>query len=92
MQIDNISANSILARQQAQDLQGNKDVEKATVKLTRRLVKGDTSYVTLIYGADVTDEQAEHVQALLSAKLSDKIEVMLVNGGQPVYYYIISVE
>lgn len=29
MQIDNISANSILARQQAQDLQGNKDVEKA---------------------------------------------------------------
>ncbi len=69
-----------------------KDVEKAAVKLTRRLVKGDTSYVTLIYGADVTDEQAEHVQALLSAKLSDKIEVMLVNGGQPVYYYIISVE
>ena len=68
------------------------DVEKAAVKLTRRLVKGDTSYVTLIYGADVTDEQAEHVQALLSAKLSDKIEVMLVNGGQPVYYYIISVE
>ena len=64
----------------------DKDVEKAAVKLTRRLVKGDTSYVTLIYGADVTDEQAEHVQALLSAKLSDKIEVMLVNGGQPVYY------
>lgn len=29
MQIDNISANSILARQQAQDLQGNKDVERA---------------------------------------------------------------
>ena len=70
----------------------DKDVEKAAVKLTRRLVKGDTSYVTLIYGADVTDEQAEHVQALLSAKLSDKIEVMLVNGGQPVYNYIISVE
>ena len=70
----------------------DKDVEKAAVKLTRRLVKGDTSYVTLIYGADVTDEQAEHVQALLSAKLSDKIEVMLVNGGQPVYYYILSVE
>ena len=70
----------------------DKDVEKAAVKLTRRLVKGDTSYVTLIYGADVTDEQAEHVQALLSAKLSDKIEVMLVNGGQPAYYYIISVE
>ena len=70
----------------------DKDVEKAAVKLTRRLVKGDTSYVTLIYGADVTDEQAEHVQALLSAKLSDKIEVMLVNGGQPVYYYILSIE
>ena len=69
-----------------------KDINKATLKLVKKLTKGDASYVTLIYGADVTAENAEQMQQLLQSKLSDKIEVMLVNGGQPVYYYIISVE
>lgn len=69
-----------------------KDISKAVVKLVKKLVKSDTSFVTLIYGADVTDENAEKMQNIISQKLSDKIEVMLINGGQPVYYYIISVE
>ncbi len=69
-----------------------RDINKATVKLTKRLAKGDVSYVTLIYGSDVTQENAEELQQTIQAKLGDKIDVMLVNGGQPVYYYIISVE
>lgn len=69
-----------------------KDVTKAAYKLTKRLVKSDTSYITIIYGADVTDESAEKLQKILQAKLNDRIEVILVNGGQPVYYYIISAE
>ena len=69
-----------------------KDINKATLKLVKKLAKGDANYVTLIYGADVTEENAERMQQLLQSKLNDKIEVMLVNGGQPVYYYIISVE
>ncbi len=69
-----------------------KDISKAVLKLVKKLVKNDTSFVTLIYGADVTDENAEKMQNIISQKLSDKIEVMLINGGQPVYYYIISVE
>lgn len=70
----------------------DKDINRATLKLVKRLTKGDASYVTLIHGADVTEENAESMQQLLSSKLSDKIEVTLINGGQPVYYYIISVE
>ena len=70
----------------------DKDISKSVIKLTKRMVKGDTSFVTLIYGADVTEESAEKLQAQLQQKLSSKIEVMLINGGQPVYYYIISVE
>ena len=69
-----------------------KDINKATVKLTKKLCKSGASYVTLIYGSDVTEENAEQLQQMIQSKLSDKIEVMLVNGGQPVYYYIISVE
>lgn len=69
-----------------------RDINKATMKLVKRLTKGDANYVTLIYGSDVTEENAEYMQQLIQNKLGDKAEVMLVNGGQPVYYYIISVE
>ena len=68
-----------------------KDLQKAAYKLTKRLVKGDSSYITVIYGADVTDEAAEALHKQLSAKFS-QMDVNLINGGQPVYYYIISVE
>lgn len=56
------------------------------------MTKSSTTYVTLIYGADVTQEDAEALQTHLTSKLGDKLEMTLVNGGQPVYYYIISVE
>ena len=69
-----------------------KDVTKATMKLTKKLIKGDSSFVTLIYGADVSDESAEELQAKMEAKFGSHVEITLINGGQPVYYYIISVE
>lgn len=69
-----------------------KDINKAAYKLIKKLTKSNASYVTVIYGSDVTEETAETLQQILQSKLSDKIEVMLINGGQPVYYYIISVE
>lgn len=69
-----------------------KDVTRALVKVTKRLVKGDSSYITVIYGSDVTDEMAEDAYQFLRSKISHDIEIVLVNGGQPIYYYIISVE
>ena len=70
----------------------DKDVNKAAFKLTKKLIKGDSSFVTLIYGSDVLDSTAELLKNQLQAKLGSHIEVTLINGGQPVYYYIISVE
>ena len=70
----------------------DKDLSHALIKLTRALLHRDSSFVTLYYGADVSDEQAEEVLEALKAKLPDDIEVTLINGGQPVYYYMISVE
>ena len=68
-----------------------KDLAKAAFKLTKKLVKGDSSYITIIYGADVTDDAAEALYKQISTKYSG-LDVNLINGGQPVYYYIISVE
>lgn len=68
-----------------------KDLAKAAYKLSKRLIKGDSQFVTIIYGADVTEEAAETLQKQVSNKFSH-VDVNLINGGQPVYYYIISVE
>ena len=61
-------------------------------KLTKKLVRGDSSYVTVIYGADVTEEQAQQLYEQLCNKFKDKLEITLLSGGQPVYYYLLSVE
>ena len=68
-----------------------KDLSKAAYKLTKKLVKGDSTFITILYGADVSDEDAEALYKQVSAKYSN-IDVNLINGGQPVYYYYISVE
>ncbi|MCM1007467.1 MAG: DAK2 domain-containing protein [Ruminococcus flavefaciens] len=87
-----IKEGEILALENGKLAFTEKDIHKAAVKLTKRLAKGEASYVTLIHGADVTEENAEQLRETIQSKLNDKIDVMLVNGGQPVYYYIISVE
>lgn len=68
------------------------DVKRALVKITKRLLKSDSSYITVIYGSDVTDDDAEEAYRLLKSKLDSDLEIVLVNGGQPIYYYIVSVE
>lgn len=70
----------------------DKDIVQTCSKLTRSMVNRDTAFVTIIYGADVTEEQANDAYNRVKSKLGGEIEVTLVNGGQPVYYFIISVE
>ena len=68
-----------------------KDLAKGAYKLTKRLVSSDCSYITILYGADVSDDAAEALAAQVRNKYPN-IDVNLISGGQPVYYYIISVE
>lgn len=70
----------------------DRDLKKAAVKLTKQLVNKDSSFVTLLYGEDVTDEQAKELEEAVREKLPKEMDIALINGGQPVYYLIISVE
>ena len=88
----NIKAGEILAMENGKLAFVEKDLEKAVYKLTRSMVRRDSSFVTLIYGSDVTDGQAESACEFIKSKLSPNLEISLINGGQPVYYYLISVE
>lgn len=87
-----IKEGEILALENGKVAFVEQDLEKAVVKLTKSLCKKDSGFVTLIYGEDITDEQAAAAEAAVRAKLGDSIEITLVPGGQPIYYYIISVE
>ncbi len=70
----------------------DKDLNHAAYKLAKRLVSGDTSFLTVTYGEDVDEETAQKLVDKLQDKYGDKLEVMLVDGGMPVYYYMISAE
>lgn len=86
-----IKKNEILALDNGKLSFVDKDISKAAFKLIKKLVKGDTSYITIIQGSDVSDEDANALKEQVESKYQNT-EVLLVNGGQPVYYYILSAE
>lgn len=54
--------------------------------------KNQSSLITIIYGEEATEEMASEVADKLRNKYGDEVEINIVNGGQPIYYFIISVE
>lgn len=53
---------------------------------------GVSNIVTLYYGEGTTEDEATKVEELLKEKYGAAVETAVVNGGQPIYYYMISVE
>ena len=68
------------------------DVDKSVLKLLKQMIKRDSQFVTVIYGEDVSEEQAALLEGQIRQKYGAKTEITVINGGQPIYYYIISVE
>ena len=67
------------------------DVQKTTEELVEKLLTEDRVNITLFYGEDINEDDAEKLRASLEEKYPE-CEVTAIYGGQPVYYYIISVE
>ena len=68
------------------------DLEKTVMKLLKQMVKKNSQFITVIYGSDVTEAQATEIEQQIQEKYGAKAEISVINGGQPIYYYIISVE
>ena len=68
-----------------------KDIVETTVELIHKLQTPDSALITIYYGADGSEEQAREIAEKICAEEED-LEVEIENGGQPVYYYFISVE
>ena len=67
------------------------DPNDAAFRTVKRVAKRSTSVITVYYGDSVTSEKAAALTDAISARYSSA-EVVSVNGGQPVYHYLISVE
>ena len=65
---------------------------KALVKLAKNMIDKDMSFVTLIAGEGISDEEAAEAVEMLEERFSDQVDVTYIKGDQPIYYYIISVE
>ena len=87
-----IKKGEIMALENGKIVSPSSDITKATYRLARGMCKKDSSFVTIISGCDVSDEDAEKVTEIVKAKCPNHVEVSHIRGGQPVYYYMISVE
>ena len=87
-----IKKGEIMALENGKIVSTSNDLTKATYRLARSMCKKDSSFVTIISGCDVSDEEAEKVTEIVKAKCPGHVEVSHIRGGQPVYYYMISVE
>ncbi len=70
----------------------DKTPNKALYKLAKTMINKDMSFVTLISGEDVSDEDAAAAVEMLESKFADQVDITYIKGDQPIYYYIFSVE
>lgn len=67
------------------------EMEEVTLSMIREMADEDAELISVYYGADVTEKDANDLQAKLAAEYPS-CDVELQYGGQPIYYYIVSAE
>ena len=87
-----IKKDDILAFASGKLVHKAKDPVKSVVKLVHSLTDKSTSFITLIYGNGITEEQADSAFSQIQAKVGSNVDVTLINGQQPLDYFIVSVE
>ncbi len=68
-----------------------KDIDETTLEMIDTMVDDESGLLSIYFGSDVTEDAAD----ALAAKFSEKyplVDVEVHSGGQPIYYYVISVE
>ena len=69
----------------------SRDIKVLLRSLAEKVRNEEKEYITIYYGADITEKQAQKA-ADIFAEICPNADVNLLNGGQPVYYYLISAE
>ena len=72
-------------------LSAEEDIFTATVALLKQIANDDSEIITLYYGENETEEKAQEIADAVEEIFPDA-DIVVANGGQSVYYYIVSVE
>ena len=67
------------------------DIADTTVEMIKELVDDETELISVYYGAEVSEEDAEDIASRVNEEYPD-LDVEVNYGGQPIYYYLISIE
>ena len=67
------------------------EVDDTAYDMIREMMEEDLELISLYYGADVTEEKAQALKARIEEAYPDS-DIELQYGGQPSYYYIVSIE
>lgn len=68
-----------------------RDMEEVTFNMIKAMMHDDLELISIYYGSDVSEEAAEAIKAKVEETYPD-CDVELQMGGQPIYYYVVSME
>lgn len=86
-----IKKDDFMALAEGKIVLSNPSLKEVTTSLIQSLMDEEAEIVTVIYGEDVSEEEANEFAAFIEAQYGD-VEVEVYNGKQPLYPYILSVE
>ena len=67
------------------------DMNTVTIEMLDKMIDEDSEMVSIYYGSESSEEDAEAILEAIEEKYPD-VDVEINDGGQPIYYYVISVE
>lgn len=86
-----IKQNDIMGIGDKTILSVGKDIEETTIDMLSQLIDDDSELISVYYGEDVSSEQVDSLTAEIEETYPD-LDLEVHSGGQPIYYYIVSVE
>ena len=86
-----IKQNDIMGIGDKTILSVGKDIEETTIDMLSQLIDDDSELISVYYGEDVSSEQVDSLTAKIEETYTD-LDLEVHSGGQPIYYYIVSVE
>ena len=86
-----IKQGDYLALEEHQLFGTDQDLDTLLARLAQAPEHQDAGFITIFYGEDVTEEQAQKAADIFT-EACPSAEINLLPGGQPVYYYMISAE
>ena len=86
-----IAKDDIIGLANGEIVVAGKDINEVSLDLVEGMINDDISIVTIFYGNEIEKEKAEELAEILEEKYGD-LDIELLFGGQPLYYYIFSLE